>query len=258
MRLDGKVAIVTGSGTGIGRAMVMRMAHEGASVVVSDINIENMDKVVSEIKKEGGTAIGVKADVAKRSEVQDLMKTAVEKFAQIDILVNNAGVTTRGPFLEITDEDWDLVLAVDLKGAYNCMQAVAGYMIPKRYGKIINISSQRGMGTVISKGGSAANYAAAKSGVNQLTQEAAVELGPYGINVNCIAPGGGIVTQMTFDGRTKEQVEARFEEQKNRNALKRVFQPEDIANVALFLASDESAIITGQCIICNGGGMHRM
>jgi 3-oxoacyl-[acyl-carrier protein] reductase len=257
MRLDGKVAIVTGSGSGLGRAMVMRMAREGASVVVSDINVEGMDKVVREIEKEGGTAIGVKADVTKRSEVQELMKTAAEKFGQIHILVNNAGVVRRRPFLELTDEDWDTVLAVDLKGEFNCIQAVAGYMMQERYGKIINISSVAATGIVGSRGGAPANYAAAKIGVIQLTKSAAIELGPYGINVNCIAPGV-IMTTMTSTGRTKEEAEEHLENQKNLTVLKRIGQPEDIANLALFLASDESSFITGQLICCDGGRTNRM
>lgn len=257
MRLEGKVAIVTGSGSGLGRAMVMRMAREGASVVVSDINVEGMDKVVSEIKKEGGNAIGFKADVTKRSEVQDLMKAAVEKFGQIHILVNNAGAVRRRPFLELTDEDWDIVLAVDLKGEFNCIQAVASYMMQKRYGKIINISSISGTGIVGSHGGAAANYAAAKIGVIQLTKSAAIELGPYGINVNCIAPGV-IMTSMTSTGRTKEEAAEHLERQKKLTVLRRVGQPEDIANLAVFLASDESSFITGQLICCDGGRTNRM
>jgi len=125
MRLEGKVAMVTGSGSGLGKAMIMRIAREGAAVVVNDINVEGMNEVVGEIRKEGGKAISCRADVSNRSEVQALMETAVEKFGQIHIVVNNAGVTRHRPFLEMTEEDWDIVLAVDLKGVFNCTQVIS-------------------------------------------------------------------------------------------------------------------------------------
>jgi NAD(P)-dependent dehydrogenase (short-subunit alcohol dehydrogenase family) len=257
MRLKGKVAIVTGSGSGIGKATVMLMARKGASVVVNDINVEGIDKVVSEIKKEGGTAIGFKADVTKRSEVRDLMKTAVEKFGQIHILVNNAGIVRRGSFLELTEEDWDSVLAVNLKGEYNCIQAVAPYMMQQRYGKIVNISSAAATGIFPGLGGATANYAASKTGVIQLTKSAARELGPYGINVNCVAPGS-IITPMTFTTRTKEEVEKHLEQRRKSCVLNRSGGPEDIANLVLFLSSDESSFISGQLICCDGGRTDRM
>ena len=257
MRLDGKVAMVTGAGSGLGKAMVMLMAREGAAVVVNDINVESMNNVVDEIKKEGGRAIGIKADVSKRSEVQNLMKTAIEKFGQIDILVNNAGVVRRGSFFELTDEDWDIVLAVDLKGVYNCIQAVASYMMEKRYGKIVNISSASATGVTPHHGGATVNYAAAKIGVIQLTKTAARELGPYGINVNCIAPGS-IITPMTYTARSKQEVEEHLEFRRKSCVLNRSGKPEDVVNLTLFLASDESSFITGQLICCDGGRTDRM
>jgi NAD(P)-dependent dehydrogenase (short-subunit alcohol dehydrogenase family) len=257
MRLSGKVAIVTGSGSGMGRAEVLLMAREGASVVVNGRNVEGIDKVVSEIKEEGGTAIGFKADVTKRSEVRDLMKTTVDKFGQIDILVNNAGIVRRRPFLELTDEDWDSVLAVNLKGMYNCIQAVSEYMMQKRYGKIINISSAAALGITPHSGAASANYAASKAGVIQLTKSAARELGPYGINVNCIAPGT-VITPLMLTTRPKEVVDKYIEFVKQQTVLNRLGQPEDIANLVSFLASDESSFIAGQLICCDGGRTDRM
>ena len=251
MRLGGKVAIVTGSGSGIGKAIVLRMAQEGASIVVNDIDIDRMNNVVSEITQLGGKAIACKADVTNRSEVRNLMKTTAEKFGQVHIIVNNAGVSRHRRFLEMTEEDWDVVLAVDLKGVFNCIQAVAGCMMQQRYGKIINISSISGRGASAHLGANA-NYAAAKAGVIQLTKTFARELGPYGINVNCIAPGT-MQTPFIYTGRSPEQVEKHLEFRKQQSVLHRVGKPEDIANAALFLASDESSFIAGQLLCVDGG-----
>jgi NAD(P)-dependent dehydrogenase (short-subunit alcohol dehydrogenase family) len=257
--LIGKVAIVTGAGQGLGQAMIMHMAREGASVVVNDINLESIQNVVNEINKEGGKAIGCKADVTKKSEVRDLMKTAVGKFGQIHILVNNAAARrVRNSFLEMTDEDWDVVLAADLKGVFNCIQAVAGYMMEQRYGKIINISSAAGTGASPPQNECKANYEAAKAGVIQLTKTFARELGPYGINVNSIAPGS-IVTSTSFTSKRSKEVGERHVASREKLAvLGRIGKPEDIANVALFLASDESSFITGQVICVDGGRVDRM
>ena len=186
MKLTGKVAIVTGSARGIGKAIAMSFASEGAAVVVADILIEQARQVVNEIKNQGGTAIAFKADVANRADVQNLVKNTLGNFKAIHILVNNAGIIRRAPLLEITEEDWDAVLDVDLKGVFNCTQAVLGHMMEQRYGKIINISSVAGTGT---SSGATADYAAAKAGVIQLTKNTAMVAGPYGINVNSIAPG---------------------------------------------------------------------
>ncbi|MFC2066021.1 SDR family NAD(P)-dependent oxidoreductase [Chloroflexota bacterium] len=256
MRLSGKIAIVTGSGSGLGKATVMRMAREGASVVVNDINVENMESVVKAIKDEGGTAIGVKANVTNRSEVRDLMKATADKFGRIDILVNNAGITRHKLFAEMSDEDWDAVLAVDLKGVFNCCQAVASYMMKQQYGKIINIASAAGTGASPHIGNNF-NYASAKAGVIQLTKSVARELGPYGINVNSVAPGH-IPTPLSYASRTKEEEEEHVAFRKKGTVLGRVGVPEDIANAVLFLASDESSFIAGQLLIVDGGRIDRM
>jgi len=254
MKLVGKVAIVTGSTRGIGKAIAMNFASEGAAVVVTGRHVEQARQVVNEIKNQGGTAIAIKADVANRAEVQNLVKSTLENFKAIHILVNNAGITRRAPLIRMTDEDWDVVLDVDLKGVFNCTQAVLGHMMEQRYGKIINISSICGFGAYFV---GLAHYAAAKGGVIQLTKATAMEAGPYGINVNSIAPGT-IRTEFIYSRRNKEEAERFLEERKEQAVLGRVGEPEDIANLALFLASDDSNFITGQVICCDGGLHDRM
>ena len=237
MRLQDKVAIVTGSGSGLGKAMVQRFTQEGASVVVADINQDGIDAVVEELKGAGKKAMGFKVDVTKRSELKELMEATAAKFGRIDILVNNAGVVRPRPFLAMNDEDWDIVLGVDLKGVFYCVQAVAQYMIKQQYGKIVNMSSVAGTGAApFGGGGSAAgncNYASAKAGVIQLTKTLARELGPHGINVNCVAPGF-VVTPMTYTTRSQAEVERHIEARKKAVVLNRVGKPEDTANAVTF------------------------
>ncbi len=254
MKLTGKVVIVTGSTRGIGKAIAMSFASDGAAVVVTARHIEQGHQVVDEIKNQGGTAIAFKADVANRADVHNLVKSALENFKAIHILVNNAGITRRAPLLEMTEEDWDIVLDVDLKGVFNCTQAVLGHMMEQRYGKIINISSVAGTGT---SSGATADYAAAKAGVIQLTKNTAMVAGPYGINVNSIAPGL-IITDFMYIGQSKEEVERFIEKRKEQVVLGRAGRPEDVASLALFLASDDSNYITGQVICCDGGRHDRM
>lgn len=261
MRLQDRVAIVTGSGSGLGKAMVKRLAEEGASVVVADINQEAIDTVVRELKAAGRTAMGFKVDVTDRSQLKELMKATAGRFGRIDILVNNAGVTRHRPFLTMNDEDWNIVLGVDLKGVFFCVQAVAEYMIKQRYGKIVNISSIAGTGASShAAGGSAAgnsNYAAAKAGVIQLTKTLARELGPHGINVNSIAPGF-VLTPMSYTNRNRQQIEEHIEARKGSAVLNRVGKPEDIANGVLFFVSDEASFISGQLLCVDGGRTDRM
>ena len=256
MKLTGKVAVVTGSARGLGEAIARKFASEGASIVVNDIDIEGASRVAQEIASHGGTAIAIKADVVDRGEVQNLVKSTLENFKAVHILVNNAAIVRKTPLLEVTGEDWDVVLAVDLKGVFNCTQAVLGHMIQRRYGKIINISSV--LGTGVSGAEDFASYAAAKGGVIQLTKLTARAGGPYGINVNCIAPGA-IMTKILYDSLgTKEEVERFIEAKRKLSVLGRAIEPEDIANLALFLASDEARCITGQIICVDGGRTDRM
>jgi len=248
MKLTGKVAIVTGGAQGIGKAIAIKLANEGASVVIG-YNIQRADQVVNEIINQGGKAIAVKANVTIRAEVVALMETAMESFKAIHVLVNNAVTRRPALLLEMTEEDWDIVLNVDLKGVFNCIQTVAGYMIEQRYGKIINISSVSGMG--YARVG-LANYAAAKGGVMQLTKVAAREFGPYGINVNSIAPGR-ITTAKTATRRSGEELEKYLEAGRRSCVLGRAGEPADVANLAAYLASDEANFITGQVIRVDGG-----
>jgi len=249
MKLEGKIAIVTGSARGIGEAIAKKFAAEGASIVVNALHIEGANRVAEEIQNQGGQAIAVKADVSIKTEVQDLVRKTIDHFGKVDILVNNAGVTRRAPILEMTEKDWDLVQNIDLKGVFLCIQAVLGHMLEQRYGKIINISSMAALGS--NNPGTIA-YASAKAGVIVLTKVTAREAGPYGINVNCIVPGR-IVTDMIFTTRTKEEAEKFLAEGKKWSVLGRIGKPEDIANLALFLASEDSSFMTGQIIRMDGG-----
>ena len=259
MKLTDKVAIVTGSTRGIGQAIAMKFAAEGAAVVVTARHIEQAQQVVGEIKNQGGTAIAFKTDVANRADVHNLIKGALEHFKSIHIFVNNAGFARPAPFMEVTEEDWDAVIDVDLKGVFNCTQEVLSHMMEQRYGKIINISSVGGAGFPRTD---LASYGPAKAGVIMLTKITAMAAGPYGINVNCIAPGL-IRTEMTYPRKAKTEAQKLIQsavsgERDERTALGRVGKPEDIANLALFLASDDSSFITGQTICCDGGRHDRM
>jgi NAD(P)-dependent dehydrogenase (short-subunit alcohol dehydrogenase family) len=253
MRLADKVALVTGSGQGIGKAMAERMALEGAAVIVNGRDAQRIQGVVAGITRNGGTALGIPADVTRRSDVRDLVEAALKAYGRIDILVNNAVARRRAAsFFDLTDEDWDVVLATGVKGVFNCIQAVARPMMNRRYGKIINISSPSGMGASDSPTECNANYAAAKAAVNQLTKTFARALGPYGINVNSLAPGS-IVTAESFTKRSREDAEKHDAERRKLAVLGRRGEPGEIASVAVFLASDESSFISGQVLLADGG-----
>ncbi len=251
MRLKDKVCLVTGASRGIGRAIALTFGREGADVAVNySKSREKAEEVVNEIIKFGRRAIAVKADVSNKEEVDKMVETVIKEFGKIDVLVNNAGITWRNPdILGATKEEWEKVLGVNLLGTYYCIQAVAPYMIKRRYGKIINIASLAGIGVSI---GEEVAYAPSKAAVINLTKRLAYKLGPYNINVNAIAPGL-IRTEILSVGRSKEEVEKLLEEVAKLTALRRTGEPQDIANVALFLASDESNFITGQLIVADGG-----
>ncbi|MEM2425282.1 MAG: 3-oxoacyl-[acyl-carrier-protein] reductase [candidate division WOR-3 bacterium] len=244
-RFSGKVVVVTGSGRGIGRAIALAFAKEGADVVVNaSRNVEEVNEVVEEIKKMGGRAIGVIADVSKWEEAQMLIQKAIEHFGKVDILVNNAGIARPAMCYKMNEEEWDTVINVNLKGAFNCIRAVAPYMIERRYGKIINISSVAGRDGLVGN----INYAASKGGLDSLTKTAAKELGRYGINVNAVAPAN-IETKMTEwlkDPKFQERYLPRI-------PLGRFGKPEDVAPLVLFLASDEASYIAGEIISVDGG-----
>jgi 3-oxoacyl-[acyl-carrier protein] reductase len=251
MRLRGKTAVVTGASRGIGRAIAMTFAKEGAKVVVNFVQASSeAQKVVDEIKAIGGEAIALKADVSLRGQAETLIAGATKAFGGLQILVNNAGIPSNGGILDTTESNWDRTIAVNLKGPFNCMQAASKLMVGQHYGKIINISSIAALGGA-PKGELA--YSAAKAALINLTMVSAAELGPHRINVNCIAPG---FTQTDFHVRNAggmEKFRVIAERKSGVTNLGRIGQPQDIANVALFLACDESSFITGQVIVVDGG-----
>jgi 3-oxoacyl-[acyl-carrier protein] reductase len=246
MRLKDKVAIVTGSGRGIGEGVVLRFAEEGAKLVINDVNEADANAVVDKIKAKGGQAVAVLGSVADRSVVQKMVDTAVKEFGTLDIIVNNAGITRDSILHKMTDEQWDPVIAVNLTGVFYGIQCAARVMREKGYGKIINISSTSALGNV-----GQINYSASKAGVIGMTKTAAKELGAKGVNVNAIAPGM-IWTDMmkNMPPETLKQMDMMLPYIVPMN---RKGSPLDIANLALFLASDESSFITGQIIFCDGG-----
>ncbi len=246
-RLENKVAVITGGARGIGKQIALTFAREGADIVIGDIG--EMETAAREIRELGRKAVTVKTDVTKKSEVENLIKTAIDSFKKIDILVNDAGTTRRVSVLEMAEKDWDLVMSVNLKGVFLCTQAAARHMVERKYGKIINISSASVFSSTTV---SPPAYQASKAGVAQLTRACSREFGPHGINVNAIAPSL-IETALSLVDSNPEKVARDSENARRLTPLGRVCVPQDIANLALFLASEESSFITGQLIAVDGG-----
>jgi 3-oxoacyl-[acyl-carrier protein] reductase len=248
-QFTGRVAIVTGAGRGIGSATAKRLAHDGAKVGVIDLREEFCQETVQAIQAAGGEAIALGCNVANSEEVENAVSKVASHFGRLDILVNNAGVLRDNLLFKMSDDDWDTVMNVHLKGSFVCSRAAQRYMVQQKYGKIINTSSTSALGN---RG--QANYSAAKAGLQGFTKTLAIELGPFNINVNAVAPGF-IVTDMTRE--TAQRVGADFEENQKlaaqRIPLRRVGQPEDIANVIAFLASEDASYVSGQIIYVNGG-----
>lgn len=243
VELTGKVALVTGSAQGIGRAIARLLAENGADVVISDINLEKAQETAKEIQAIGRRSLAIKANVADLSDVERMMETIIEQFGRIDILVNNAGITRDRLILRMTEEDWDAVLDVNLKGTFNCTKAAIRYMAKHKSGKIVNIASVSGeMGNP-----GQANYAASKAGVIGFTKTIAREYAARGINVNAVAPGF-IQTAMT-DAIPEKARESLIQ----MIPMERMGQPEDVAQAVLFLVSERSSYITGQVLNVNGG-----
>jgi len=253
-KLDNKIAVITGGGTNIGRGIALEFAREGADVVVSSRNMVNLEKVVEEIKALGRRSLAIATDVRVKEQVQNMAKRTLDEFGRIDIMVNNSGITSRALIVDMPREDWDDVIATNLTGVFYCLQAVARHMMEQKYGKIINISSMSGVGDVPP---GRASYCAAKAGVVQLTKVAARELGPYGINVNAIAPGA-IESTIYLARRTPEEVEEWLEYVRKVTLMGRIGTPQDVAKLAVYLASDDSSFICGETIVIDGGRIDRM
>jgi len=254
MKLEGKISIITGGGTGLGKAMALEFANAGADVVVCSRNKGNIEKVRDEIMALGRRSLAIVTDVCVKEQVVNMVKKVIDEFGRIDILVNNAGTIRLTPILDLTEDFWDLILDTNLKGVFLCTQAVAKHMVKQKYGKIINISSTSALGAI--EPGQAA-YATSKFGVVGFTKASAREFGPYGINVNAIAPGR-ILTDITYVDKTPEQVKQFIEVGKAVAVLGRLGTPEDVAHLALFLASDDASFINAETIACNGGRTNLM
>jgi 3-oxoacyl-[acyl-carrier protein] reductase len=243
MRLQDKVAIITGGANGIGRETALLFAKNGAKLVIADFDGERGPQVVEEIRQLGGEAIFVRADVSSREDVQSMVDAALNAFSRIDVLVNNAGITRDGFLVKMDQAAWDQVIAINLTGVFVCTQLVAGVMMQQGHGVILNAASVVGLYGNIGQ----TNYVATKSGVIGMTKTWAKELGPKGIRVNAVAPGF-IVTGMT--DKVPDKVLTLMQE---RTPLRRLGQPSDIANAYLFLASDEASFINGAVLSVDGG-----
>lgn len=246
MRLKNKKAIVTGAGRGIGRAVALAFAREGADVVVNyQSNDVAANEVVEKIQSLGRRAVPVKTDVSSYHEVKIMVDRAVQELGGVDILVNNAGVSKPSMFLDMPEESWDRIINIHLKGTFNCSQAAARYMKEQKWGRIINVISTAGLfGTV-----GQINYASAKAGIIGFTKSASRELGKFSINVNALCPGVTL-TEMTERLRTDEKFQKRYLE---RIQLGRFAEPEEIAPGFIFLASEEASYITGHVLNVDGG-----
>jgi 3-oxoacyl-[acyl-carrier protein] reductase len=243
-QLTDKVAVVTGAGRGIGRAIALELAKRGAAVVVNyNSSADAANEVVAAIQAAGGKAVAVKADVSSLADAEALIKAAIDQFGKIDILVNNAGTTRDGMIMTMKEDDWDVVLDTNLKSAWNCSKAAAKAMMRKRYGRIVNITSVSG----IAGQGGQTNYSASKAGLIGLTRALAREIAPRTVTVNAVAPGM-VLTDLT-SGLPENLVE-----QINKNIpLARWGTVEEVAYAVAFLASDEASYITGQVLSIDGG-----
>jgi len=246
--LKGKVVIITGARRGMGKADALAFAKNGAKVVVADISQEECQLVVDEIKKSGGEGLAVKCDVTNEKEIEEMVKKTIEKFGKVDILVNNAGICQFKPFLELTKEEWQRTLDINLKGYFLCAKATAKEMVRQKSGAIVNIASIV-MGQIGKGMAGLAHYSASKGGIAALTKTLALELAPYNIRVNAIAPGA-IDTPMAASAKADPKV---LEQTLAMIPLHRMGKPEEIANAVLFLSSKASSYITGSIIVVDGG-----
>ncbi len=244
MRVEDKVAIVTGSGNGIGKEIAKKLANEGAKVVITDINSSFCTNTKEEILKNGGIAISCPADVSKKEEVIQVIQMTMNEYGKIDILVNNAGIVKDSKITDMSEEDWDSVINICLKGSFLFAKYASEQMIKESYGKIVNIASRAYLGNP-----GQANYSSAKSGVLGLTKSLAKELGKFNITVNAVAPGL-IETDALKNHPKYEKIK---DLQKRDTPIQRIGLPEDVANAVLFFVSDESSYISGDLLHVSGG-----
>lgn len=242
MRLKDRIAIVTGAARGLGEAIALRFAEEGAHLALCDVDLENTQRTAQKVKELGREAFAMKVDVGKYSEVQGLVDETLRQFKRVDILINNAGITRDAQIKNMTEEMWDLVINVNLKGVFNGCKAVYKPMSEQKYGKVVSLSSRAYLGNF-----GQVNYSASKAGIVGLTRTLALEFARFNANVNAIAPS------MAETDIIKTVPKEVFDRIVANIPFKRIGQPREIANVALFLASDESSYVTGQTIIVCGG-----
>jgi len=246
--LKNKIALITGAKQGMGKSHAIALAKQGVKVVVTDINQSECQKVVDEIKNLGGEATAFKLDVSNKSEVDSVISEIVKKFGKIDILINNAGICQFKPFLELSEQDWNRTIDINLKGEFLCAQAAARIMKEQKRGVIINIASvamgQQGVGI-----SNIVHYCASKGGIAAMTEAMAVELAPYNIRVNAIAPG---MIETPMIGAVKSDPKT-MEAMLQRIPLKRVGKSEEVSELVVFLASDSSSYITGSVVVIDGG-----
>jgi 3-oxoacyl-[acyl-carrier protein] reductase len=248
-RLDGRVAFLTGAGRGIGAATAAKLAAEGAAVAVTDMDLGPAEETAAGIRSNGGRALAIGVDVTNREQVDAAAARTAHEFGRLDILVALAGITRDNLLFKMSDEDWDGVINTHLKGSFTSARTVQKYMVEQRYGKMIFTSSTSALGN---RG--QANYSTVKAGLQGLARTLAIELGPFNINVNAVAPGF-IETRMTQ--QTAERMGADWEQFKkdaaSRTPVRRIGKPEDVANVIAFLVSDEASFVSGQVIYIAGG-----